>query len=334
MCGQGRQRVKLDQDRVQDLLKGVLRGDQRSIARAISWAERQVPQARVLLAGLYPHTGQAHLIGVTGSPGTGKSTLVNQLARAYRQCGSSVGVIAVDPTSPFSGGALLGDRIRMRDVAGDPGVFVRSMATRGALGGLSRATFDAAQILDAGGYNVILIETVGVGQDEVEIARTAHTTVVVEAPGLGDDIQTIKAGLMEIADIYVVNKADRDGADQAVRALEAKIDLDRATSAASAPTQEQTWEPMVCKAIALDGTGIAELVTAIKAHRAYLVKSGRLKEKEQDRARSGLKALLSQELLTRFLSRLEPGKLDSVLFSIAARELSLHEALEQLLTDR
>jgi LAO/AO transport system kinase len=190
-----------------ELVQGVLRGDRLSIACAISLVEEQRPPVRALLDALYPHAGQAHLVGITGSPGTGKSTLVNQLARAYRQRQVRVGVIAIDPTSPFSGGALLGDRIRMRDLAGDPGVFIRSMATRGASGGLATTTSDTVQILDAAGYKVILIETVGVGQDEVAIARTAHTVVVVEAPGLGDDIQALKAGLMEIADIFVINKA-------------------------------------------------------------------------------------------------------------------------------
>ena len=198
----------------------LLAGNRRALARTISLVEDGGPEARALLAALYPHTGRGHVIGVTGAPGTGKSTLVNALAKAYREQGRTVGIIAVDPTSPFSGGALLGDRVRMRDLAGDPGVFIRSMATRGSLGGLARATADVIAVLDAAGFDRILVETVGVGQAEVDIAGAAHTTIVVEAPGLGDEVQAIKAGVLEIADLFAVNKADREGADHTVMALQ------------------------------------------------------------------------------------------------------------------
>src|SRR5512139_3056363 len=199
----------------------ILRGERRAIARQISGIENDRPEARQVLAELYPSTGRAYLIGLTGAPGTGKSTLVNELAKAYRRENKTVAIISVDPTSPFTGGAILGDRIRMYDLAGVPGVFVRSMATRGSLGGLARATADAAKVFDAAGFDIILIETVGVGQAEVEIASLAHSVVVVEAPGLGDEIQAIKAGILEIADVLVVNKCDLPGAEQTARALKA-----------------------------------------------------------------------------------------------------------------
>ena len=207
------------------LAEGIRAGDRRALARAISLVEDDQPAGPQILADLYAHTGRAHVIGVTGSPGTGKSTLVNALARSYRAAGFTVGVIAVDPSSPFSGGALLGDRIRMRDLAGDAGVFIRSMASRGSLGGLARATFDVVQLMDAAGFDRILVETVGAGQAEVEIAGAAHTTIVVEAPGMGDEVQAFKAGLLEIADILVVNKADRSDADRTVLALQAMQSL-------------------------------------------------------------------------------------------------------------
>ena len=203
-----------------DLITQLLAGNRRALARTISQVEDGGPTAHTLLAALYPHTGRAHVIGITGAPGTGKSTLVNALAKTYRAQGRTVGIIAVDPTSPFSGGALLGDRVRMRDLAGDPGIFIRSMATRGSLGGLGRATADVISVLDAAGFDRILVETVGVGQAEVDIAGAAHTTIVVEAPGLGDEVQAIKAGVLEIADLFAVNKADREGADHTVMALQ------------------------------------------------------------------------------------------------------------------
>ena len=207
------------------LIDRMLQGDRRALARLISRVENGGPDSWSAISAIYPRTGRAQIIGVTGSPGTGKSTLVNELAKLYRQQNLTVGIVAVDPTSPFSGGAVLGDRIRMRDLSGDAGVFIRSMATRGSLGGLARATTDVVKILDAAGYDVVLIETVGAGQSEIDIARTADTVIVVEAPGLGDEVQAIKAGILEIADILVVNKADRDGAQSTVNALHAMLDL-------------------------------------------------------------------------------------------------------------
>lgn len=211
--------------------QSVLDGSRRALARALTAIESESPDAPALLAALYPHTGKAWVVGITGAPGTGKSSLVTALALAYRKLGKTVGIVAVDPTSPFTGGAILGDRIRMRDLSGDSGVFIRSMATRGNLGGLAHTTRDLVRVMDAAGFDIILVETVGAGQSEIEIVRMAHTTLVVEAPGLGDDVQAIKAGILEIADILVVNKADRPGAENALRALRAMLELGHPTRA-------------------------------------------------------------------------------------------------------
>jgi len=303
---------------MEQLARGVLSGERRTIARAISKVEDRRPGYQALLSALYRHTGRARCIGITGASGTGKSTLVTQLARAYRERGDHVAIIGVDPSSPYSGGALLGDRIRMRALAGDSGVFIRSMATRDAVGGLAQATSGVIQILDAAGYRVILIETAGAGQDEVEIARTAHTAVVVEAPGLGDDIQAIKVGLIEIADVLVVNKADREGADQAVHVLQDMLAL-----------SEAPWKPPVCKTIALDGTGVDDLVAAIASHQAYL-QAGPGERQERVRVRRELERLIQDELHVQFLDSLPSGQLDDVVTRVAARDLAPYEALAEL----
>ena len=303
---------------MEQLARGVLSGERRSIARAISMVEDRRPGYQALLSALYRHTGRARCIGITGASGTGKSTLVTQLARAHRERGDRVAIVGVDPSSSHTGGALLGDRIRMRALAGDSGVFIRSMATRGAIGGLAQATSAVVQILDAAGLLVILIETVGAGQDEVEIARTAHTTVVVEAPGLGDDIQAIKAGLIEIADVLVVNKADREGADQAVHVLQDMLAL------AKAP-----WKPPICKTVALDGTGVDDLVAAIGSHQAYL-QAGPGERQERVRVRRELERLIQDELHVQFLDSLPSGQLDDVVTRVAARDRAPYEALAEL----
>lgn len=320
----------------------LLAGNRRALARAISLVEDGGPEAHTVLAALYPHTGQAHIVGVTGAPGTGKSTLVNALAKAYRSQGKTIGIIAVDPTSPFSGGALLGDRVRMRDLAGDPGVFIRSMATRGSLGGLARATADVISVLDAAGFDRILVETVGVGQAEVDIASAAHTTIVVEAPGLGDEVQAIKAGVLEIADLFAVNKADRDGADHTVLALQMMQGL------ASAPTghhgagrhtghaepgaqPDGGWLPSITKTVALRGEGVEALRDWVERHVAHLRETGQRARRETVRAAGALDHILRDRLLAALLARLPDGRLDEILTAITRREIDPYTAADQLI---
>jgi len=310
------------------LVERLLTGDRRAVARLISMIENDGPEAREALAALYPHTGRAYVVGVTGAPGTGKSTLVNELAKLYRKRGRTVGIIAVDPTSPFSGGALLGDRIRMRDLAGDPGIFIRSMATRGSLGGLARATADAIKVLDAAGYGMIFVETVGAGQAEVDIAKTAHTTVVVEAPGLGDEIQAIKAGITEIADIFVVNKADREGADSTAMALEMILNFDHISRFSS---QGPGWRPPICKTIALHGKGVEAVAEAIERHRVYLRESGEFQRRERERIEAELRDMISQEMARRFFQRVDERVLKDLVDRIARRKLDPYSAVAMLL---
>lgn len=330
--------------RMDDLVAQALAGDRRAIAKLISVIEQGGAEARQLLSRVYPHTGRAHIVGITGAPGTGKSTLVTELAKAYRKQGLSVGIIAVDPTSPFSGGAILGDRIRMRDLATDPNVFIRSMATRGSLGGLARATADAAHVLDAAGYPVILVETVGAGQSEVDIARMAHTTLVIQMPASGDEIQAIKAGILEVADIIVVNKADLPGADQAVAALEAMLDLNsghtewhhgrlfRVERALGNKDRVQlAWRPPVLKTCALRGEGIEELMQAIAAHLQYQRDSGLQRERERERAAEQLRRILRYTLLEQLLDRIPKQALQETVERIVARELDPYSAAETLI---
>ncbi len=329
-----------------ELVEQLRAGNRRALARLLSYIQDEHPEARAALAELYPFTGRAHRIGVTGSPGAGKSSLVNSLAHAYRARGRTVGIIAVDPTSPFSGGAVLGDRIRMRDLAGDRGVFIRSMATRGSLGGLARTTGDAVHALDAAGFDVILIETVGAGQSEVDIAREAHTTLVVEAPGLGDDVQAIKAGILEIADILVVNKADRPDAQNTVRALKAMLDLGRSQAGRAwhhgrlldqsetplhAEPDGEGWQPPIIESVATAGTGIDDLLAAIDAHRDYLQRSGSLARWERVHIEADLAARLQQALLADFVRAVGPATLRTTIDRLARRELAPSAAVDQLL---
>ena len=310
------------------LVDQVLAGQRLALARLITLLENEDPAGRAALDRLFAHTGRAHIIGVTGSPGAGKSSLVNQLARSFRHPAAevqprTVAIIAVDPTSPFTGGALLGDRVRMRDLAGDAGVFIRSMASRGALGGLARATAAAAQALDAAGFDVILIETVGAGQAEVDIARLAHTTLVVEAPGMGDDIQAIKAGILEIADILVVNKADRPGAENTLRALRGMLENGRNSA--------DGWQTRLVATVATEQRGIAELRAAIDAHAAHLRAGSAWAERDQARLQAELEALVQRELVARWRAGLSLADYQQTLKRLAARELSPYQALEQLL---
>lgn len=263
-------------------------GDVRALARAISTIEDQAPQSEALLEQLFPFTGKAFVIGVTGAPGTGKSTLVDRLAAAYRAESRSVGIIAVDPTSPYTGGAVLGDRIRMQGHSGDPGVFIRSMATRGFLGGLARATADVALLLDAAGRQMVLLETVGVGQDEVDVVRLADCTLVLLVPGLGDDVQSMKAGLMEVADIFVVNKAEREGADRLQQQLEAMLEL--------APGRTD-WRTPIIRTTATEGKGVTELVAAIEKFRTQAESAPDRQTRAVEHWKQRLRTLLGEQLL-------------------------------------
>ncbi len=304
----------------QKLIDSLLKGDRLALARAISRVEDDAEEAARLVQAVFAHTGKAHLIGITGAPGTGKSTLVSALVESYRANGLSVGVLAVDPTSPFSGGALLGDRVRMTGHSGDAGVFIRSMATRSGAGGLARASADALMLLDAAGFDRILVETVGAGQAEVEIASVADTVVVVEAPGLGDEVQAIKAGLLEIADIFAVNKADRKGAARTVAALEMMLETGGAaaqtilhhgqqmeTGAAASETEAAGgWAVPVLQTVAVSGGGVDELRDALEGHRAWLGESGALAAGERKRLDHMLRTLVQAELLARMERALSP----------------------------
>jgi GTPase len=300
----------------------VLDGDPRAVARAISLIEDEAPQGAELVRQLFPHTGRAYLIGITGAPGSGKSTLVDRLTAEIRAKSQTVGIVAVDPTSPFSGGAILGDRVRMQAHASDRGVFIRSMASRGQLGGLARATGEVALVLDAAGKDIVIIETVGVGQDEIDIVRTADVSVVTLVPGAGDEVQALKAGIMEIADIFVVNKADREGADRTVASIEANLSLQT-----FAPGE---WRPPTVKTEATTGRGVTELLEAIERFRAHTAQSQGARRRA--RAEYRLRELLAQRFVQHVERRvLTDGEFEEILDRIAAREIDPYSAVDDIM---
>lgn len=328
--------------------KAVLNGERLALTRALTQIENNTAEGLEILEALFPHTGKAHLIGVTGAPGTGKSTLVNQLALSYRKKSDittppRVAIVAVDPTSPFSGGALLGDRVRMQDLAGDPGIFIRSMASRGSLGGLAAATAGLVQVFDAAGFEIVIIETVGAGQAEVNIASLAHTTIVIEAPGLGDEIQTIKAGILEIADILVVNKSDKPGADNTLRGLRNMLSLahpegnhiihhGELMEIDTEPDQpDNGWIPPVLPTVATSGEGIPDLVNSLTAHYDYLISSGIWQVREEKRLKNQLETLLRAALRSRWEKRISPEIYQTALAQVIKRELSPWRAVEELI---
>ncbi len=323
--------------------ESVLGGDRLALARLLTSVENNTPEGRAALEYLFPHTGRAQLIGVTGASGTGKSSLVNQLALHYRKAGKRVAIAAVDPSSPFTGGALLGDRVRMKDLSGDAGVFIRSMASRGSLGGLAQTTADVTQVFDAAGFEIVMIETVGAGQSEVDIAKLAHTTLVVEAPGLGDDIQAIKAGILEIADILVINKADRPGVENTEKALKSMLELAHPVrgvyahhgkyleAASPADPESSLWIPPIQKTVALDGQGIAELADLIDRHVRHLQAGDGWKAREQARLEAELETILQEALRSQFRQRVSQAQMDRVLAQVFQRSLSPWEAVRQLM---
>lgn len=327
------------------LTKSVLEGNRLSLSRLLTQVENDSSEGRAALVEIFPHTGKAHLIGVTGAPGTGKSSLVNQLTIYYRKQHASrkkVAIIAVDPSSPFTGGAVLGDRVRMRDLSGDDGVFIRSMASRGSVGGLAQTTASLTQVFDAAGFDIIIIETVGAGQSEIDIARLAHTTIVVEAPGLGDDIQAIKAGILEIADVLVINKADRPGVENTERALRTTLGLahpskrvfrhhGQTMSIDMPEADSKIWIPPINKTIATDGTGIPELANSIAKHVEHIHKSGEWTLRDRARLGFELEAVLQEELMNRFMSDIQKDKYEEMMEKVISRNISPYEAVVKLL---
>jgi LAO/AO transport system kinase len=309
-----------------DLTDRILKGDIRAAARLMRDIDDEIPSAREELKRIYPHTGRAYILGITGSPGTGKSTLVDKIVQVFREQGKTVGIIAVDPTSPFTGGAILGDRIRMQRHSTDEGVFIRSLATRGHLGGISKSTNDIVDVLDAMGKDIVIIETVGVGQDEVEIVRTAHTTIVVLIPGMGDEVQAIKAGILEVGDIFVVNKADREGADKTVREIEVMLDMNT--------YPEGHWRPRVYKTQAIHNIGIKELVEGIEGHRAFLIESGRIEKQIKERIRQKFIHELQSRLLREVLERIESlSSLDEIVKMLMEKKENPYTQVEHVLKE-
>ena len=308
---------------IAELVERARDGDPRAVARLISQVEDASPALREVMSLLTPHTGRAAVLGVTGSPGVGKSTTTSALVTAFRADGRRVGVLAVDPSSPFSGGALLGDRVRMQEHATDPGVYIRSMATRGHLGGLAWATPQALRVLDAAGCDLVIVETVGVGQSEVEVAALADTTLVLLAPGMGDGIQAAKAGILEVGDVFVVNKADRDGADQVVRDLRSTIRL--------AERQPGDWREPIVKTVAVRGEGMAELIGAIDKHRDWMERSGELARRRRRRVRDEIEAIAATALRRRFGDVHGDARLDVLAEKVLTGELDPYAAADEII---
>jgi LAO/AO transport system kinase len=316
--------VGLNHD-IQARIDSLRSGDVRTLARAISTVENRTPGWSDLLKALFPHSGRARVIGLTGAPGAGKSTLVDHLARFYRggknEAKRTVGIIAVDPTSPYTGGAILGDRIRMQEHFADPGIYIRSMATRGSLGGLARTTADVTTVLDASGRDVILVETVGVGQDEIDIVRLADITVVILVPGMGDDVQTIKAGIMEIADIFVINKSDREGAERVEREIRALQSL---------ALRQDGWTPPIVKTVATDGTGVDDLAAAIAGYEAYLQKENLALKKSVQNWQERLVEMLRDAMLERARTQLGDGNLARLAAEVAEHKRDPYTLVEEI----
>jgi LAO/AO transport system kinase len=305
------------------LVEQIRAGDARALSRAISTVENRTAGWSELLKALFPHSGQARILGLTGPPGAGKSTLVDQLARHYRKENRTVGIIAVDPTSPYTGGAILGDRIRMQAHFSDPGIYIRSMATRGSLGGLARTTADVATVLDASGRDLVMIETVGVGQDEVDIVRLADITVVILVPGMGDDVQTIKAGIMEIADVFAINKSDRDGAERVEREIRALQSL---------AVRSDNWTPPIVKTVASEGAGIAELAAAIHDYEAYLQKENLILQKKVQNWQDRLVEMLRDALLEKARGQLANGAMAGYAAEVAEHKRDPYSLVEEIVS--
>ena len=309
---------------MKDIAKKVLKGDPRSIARLITLSENNDPIATKAMKEIHPKTGKAHVIGITGVMGSGKSTLICELTRLFRKEGKTVGIIAIDPTSPFSGGALLGDRVRMMELAMDDGVFIRSMGTRGMLGGLTSAVYDVVEILDASGKDVVIVETVGVGQAEVDIIKIADTTLVVVVPGLGDSIQTLKAGVMEIADIYVVNKADRDGVEQTIAEVESLVDI---------TCSEKERKTPVHPTVAKEGKGIEDLLKEIYTHKKYLKKTNKFEKQRRLRYEAELIEIIRKRLMNFIFDESTfKEKIEELLDKISKKEIDPYTASEEILS--
>jgi len=310
---------------IQELVTRVRGGNPRALARAISIVEDRTPESTELLKALFPYSGNAVLLGLTGSPGAGKSTLVDQIAREYRKQGKTIGIVAVDPTSPFSGGAILGDRIRMQSHYADSGIYIRSMATRGSLGGLASTTADVATVLDASGRDLVMIETVGVGQDEVDIVTLADVTVVILVPGMGDDVQTIKAGIMEIADVFVINKSDRDGAERVEREIRAMQSL---------AMRKDNWTPPIVKTVANDGTGVPEVLQAIENYRTHLRQSDLGQRRRIDNWRKRIAEMLRDALFARVLNDyLGDGEVDRIAAEVAEHKRDPYSLVEEIVRE-